>query len=232
MQLALPVEQRALSLSVVLTLVAGFCDAATFVAADELFSAHVTGNFIVFAYDVVRRADAHAWLKLVSFPVFLLSIVVGRWIARRSANRYALLVVEGSLLLSSGLVEWIFRWQRAAPGLSSLIAMTIVFALGLQNTFGRLFSKETYGPTTVMTGNVTQAILDVTELLAAPKTETARLATVKNQTVIIAGFLVGCLLGALGGRQLGLGIVAVPGAILLLFASSCSQRVPLPGEAS
>ena len=43
--------------------------------------------------------------------------------------------------------------------------MLTVFALALQNTFGRLFPKETHGPTTMMTGNVTQASLDLGNLL-------------------------------------------------------------------
>jgi uncharacterized membrane protein YoaK (UPF0700 family) len=34
--------------------VADFCDTVTFVAAGKLFSAHVTDNFIVFAYDIIN----------------------------------------------------------------------------------------------------------------------------------------------------------------------------------
>ena len=74
-------ETRIKHLSVLLTLVAGFCDTVTFVAADSLFSAHVTGNFIVFAYDIVHEVDAHAWSKLVSFPVFVAAVAAGRLVA-------------------------------------------------------------------------------------------------------------------------------------------------------
>ncbi|WP_431210426.1 DUF1275 family protein [Puia sp. P3] len=53
-----------------LVLSAGFCDAITFTKADELFSAHVTGNFILFAYDLVNEADYVTWVRLLTFPVF------------------------------------------------------------------------------------------------------------------------------------------------------------------
>ncbi len=53
-------DNRTRNISLLLTFVAGYCDTVTFVAADEVFSAHVTGNFIVLAYDVVNQTDAEA----------------------------------------------------------------------------------------------------------------------------------------------------------------------------
>ncbi|WP_163024490.1 DUF1275 family protein, partial [Pseudomonas viridiflava] len=47
--------------TLVLTIIAGYCDSITFVAADKIFSAHVTGNFIVFAYQMIKGADGDAW---------------------------------------------------------------------------------------------------------------------------------------------------------------------------
>ncbi|WP_310391305.1 YoaK family protein [Hymenobacter sp.] len=212
-------DDKVLYLSLLLTFVAGFCDTVTFIAADELFSAHVTGNFIVFAYHVVQDAATANWAKLLSFPVFVAAVVAGRWLAQKSTNHYALLLAEGGLLLTSGLLALVLAWTgTAAPWLWQLTAMTVVFALGLQNTFGKLFAKETYGPTTVMTGNVTQAALDVAERLAGPRREPGPTGSVKNQLLVIGGFLFGCLTGAIGAKLLGLWPVALPGLLLLGLA--------------
>jgi len=216
-------ETRARHLSVLLTLVAGFCDTVTFVAADSLFSAHVTGNFIVFAYDVVHHVDAHAWTKLGSFPVFVAAVAAGRWVASRAPHRYALLVWEGGLLVAAGLLvlAQVRLGPRALP-LLPLAAMLVVFAMGLQNAFGRLFAKETYGPTTVMTGNVTQATLDVVAWLRAPSPDQA--AALRRQLLVIGAFLLGCLAGAVAARLAGLSAVLGPGLALLLLAGRWHAR--------
>jgi len=212
-------EKRIKHLSLLLTLVAGFCDTVTFVAADSLFSAHVTGNFIVFAYDVVHHVDAHAWTKLGSFPVFVAAVVAGRWLGDRAQSRYALLLWEGGLLVAAGLLVLALAQggARTIP-LMQLAAMLVVFAMGLQNAFGRLFAKETYGPTTVMTGNVTQATLDVVAWLRTPTKTDAQAAALRKQFLILGAFLGGCLTGAIAARLVGLSVVLVPGAVLLALA--------------
>ncbi|UOQ52251.1 YoaK family protein [Hymenobacter cellulosivorans] len=205
-------------LSVVLTLVAGFCDTVTFVAADSLFSAHVTGNFIVFAYDAVHQVESHAWTKLCSFPVFVAAVAAGRWVGGRSQNRYALLLWEGALLVLAGLLALGLQWSgHGTAELLQAAALLVVFAMGLQNAFGRLFAKETYGPSTVMTGNVTQATLDVVAVLSAAATP-EQAGSLRKQLLVIGAFLLGCLLGAVAAKTAGLGIVAGAGLPLLGLA--------------
>ena len=217
--MVLEIETRIKHLSVLLTLVAGFCDTVTFVAADSLFSAHVTGNFIVFAYDVVHHVDAHAWTKLVSFPVFVAAVVAGRWIGGRAPSRYALLLWEaGLLLVAGGLVLTLLVLHDRTVLLMQLAAMLVVFAMGLQNAFGRLFAKETYGPTTVMTGNVTQATLDVVAWLRTPGATAEQAAGLRKQLLVIGAFLLGCLAGAIAAKLAGLVVVAGAGAALLVAA--------------
>jgi uncharacterized membrane protein YoaK (UPF0700 family) len=103
--------------TLLLCFAAGFCDTLTFVAAGEIFSAHVTGNFIVFAYDLIKHIDTHGWQKLMTFPIFVLAVMLGGRIARRSANMYTLLVLESLLLLivsgilSAALLQkWSGQW--------------------------------------------------------------------------------------------------------------------------
>ncbi|KAA6438516.1 DUF1275 domain-containing protein [Dyadobacter flavalbus] len=200
--------------TLLLSSVAGFCDTVTFVAADSVFSAHVTGNFIVFAYQMVKGSDAQAWVKLLTFPVFVLSVMVGGWMAARVNNRYTLLFTEGMILILSGIafmVLTVLEMMDAYSWMLYLLAMLVVFAMGLQNAFGKLYAKETHGPTTMMTGNVTQASLDLGGLLTGGFKDAAVFLSFKKQLSTISGFLIGCLLGALLGKDYGLAAIILPG---------------------
>lgn len=200
-----------------LTMIAGFCDTLTFVAADTIFSAHVTGNFIVFAYQIVKGYDLHAWIKLFSFPVFIAAVMTGGWIASKSKNNYSLLLWESLILICSGLTNYLLNtFEIFTTGSLYLVAMMIVFAMGLQNAFGKRFSKETFGPTTMMTGNVTQASLDIQTLVLNKFKDAATLLNFKKQLTTIFGFLIGCCLGALSGKHWGLISIIAPGILLLI----------------
>ncbi|MET0946292.1 MAG: YoaK family protein [Flavobacterium sp.] len=203
--------------TLLLTMIAGYCDTVTFVAADSIFSAHVTGNFIVFAYQIIKGSDIHAWVKLLTFPVFILAVIVGGRIALKNTNHYTILFWEGIILVLSGIAAYAFGFLEMFSEWTLYgIAMTTVFAMGLQNAFGKLYSKETYGPTTMMTGNVTQASLDLGNLLKNGVKDPETILSFKKQLVTIFGFLVGCFLGAVAGKFFGLGTLIIPGAAMII----------------
>lgn len=200
--------------TLLLSSVAGFCDTVTFVSAESIFSAHVTGNFIVFAYQMVKGSEAQAWIKLLTFPVFVLSVMVGGWMAARVKNRYTLLFTEGLILILTGVsfvVLAFFGYMDLYSWLIYLLAMIVVFAMGIQNAFGKLYAKETHGPTTMMTGNVTQASLDLGNILLSGFKQEVALASFQKQLVTLSGFLLGCILGAWLGKELGLASLILPG---------------------
>ncbi|MTH17645.1 YoaK family protein [Flavobacterium sp. LC2016-01] len=203
--------------TLLLTMIAGYCDTVTFVAADSIFSAHVTGNFIVFAYQIIKGSDLHAWIKLLTFPVFILAVITGGRIALKAANHYTVLFWEGLILVLSGIATYLFGYLDIfSEWTMYTVAMTTVFAMGLQNAFGKLYAKETYGPTTMMTGNVTQASLDLGNLLKNGLKDVDVLLSLKKQLVTIIGFLVGCFLGAVAGKFFGLGTLILPGASMII----------------
>ncbi len=203
--------------TLLLTIIAGYCDTVTFVAADSIFSAHVTGNFIVFAYQIIKGSDVHAWIKLLTFPVFILAVIVGGRIALKSVNRYTILFWEGVILVLSGIASYVFGYlENFSEWTMYAVAMSTVFAMGLQNAFGKLFAKETHGPTTMMTGNVTQASLDLGNLIKNGTNDADSLLSFKKQLVTIFGFLIGCFLGAVAGKFFGLGTLILPGAAMII----------------
>ncbi|MEO3404726.1 YoaK family protein [Mucilaginibacter sp. CAU 1740] len=213
--------------TLILSAVAGYCDTVTFVSAGSIFSAHVTGNFIVFAYQIIKGSDAQAWIKLLTFPVFIISVIIGGLIAARSVNRYKILLVEGIVLLLSGIISELFVHTDQLVWETYVVVMMVVFAMGLQNAFGKLYAKETFGPTTMMTGNVTQASLDLGNSIGSAFKDLVSVQSLKKQSVTIGGFLLGCLAGALLAKSFGLTVIVLPGAGMIICYLSTGKNEPV-----
>jgi uncharacterized membrane protein YoaK (UPF0700 family) len=153
------------NMTLLLSMVAGFTDTATFLCADNLFSAHVTGNFVVFVYNILQPAGNNAWIKMASFPVFFLSIAfAGRFLKNR-VGADGILAFEAYVLIVAGLLAFIGKAGGANNFLNFPPALLAVFAMGLQNAYGKLFPSDTLTATTVMTGNITQLSLDLANAL-------------------------------------------------------------------
>jgi len=210
-------KQNIWAVTLILTAIAGYCDTLTFVAADSIFSAHVTGNFIVFAYQLIKGTGGGDWIKLLTFPIFIFSVMVGGWIATRFVNKHFLLLCEGVILLGGGIAAYLLGYidDGVITWPMYTITMLVVFAMGLQNAYGKLFPKDTFGPTTMMTGNVTQLALDLKGVLSNGLSDTAHVTGVKNGLITIIGFLAGCCLGAYTGKLFGLVGIVLPGVCMV-----------------
>jgi uncharacterized membrane protein YoaK (UPF0700 family) len=209
--------------SIILSFVAGYADTSTFVGADGLFSAHVTGNFVILAYDIVTNQVAGSWIKLISFPVFILAVFISTQIInhvnddKKAANH--LIILEGILLMTAGLISLFYKYENADSILKDLISMQVVFAMGLQNASGRFFAKEFLAPTTVMTGNTTQFIIDIAGYLKNKNPEKQNLKLkIVHALYVILPFLFGCISGGLLTKTIGLGSAIFIGLLLLMLA--------------
>jgi len=212
--------------TLLLAFCAGFSDTATYVGGHGTFSAHVTGNFILFAYGLVHHGDATSWLKLLTFPVFVLAVAFGGRMGVKSPDGRSLLLAEAFLLLLTAVADYFLAGGEVYDQLGIFgVIMIAVFAMGLQNAFGKLFVKATYGPTTMMTGNVTQAALDLGKWAGSGFADKAIKAGLMKTLTTIGGFACGCLLGAILARRSGLMAIGFP-AILLLI--SLGRRAPAP----
>jgi len=224
-------QKRISTFTLLLSAVAGFSDTATFVSGDSIFSAHVTGNFIVFAAQVIVGSEENAWIKLVTFPVFIIAVIIGGWLAEKSNDKYFILLIESILLLLCGVAA-IFHSSLFHANINTIlycIVMMVVFAMGLQNAFGKLYAKETHGPTTMMTGNVTQASLDVGSLIRKGFAKESS-ASLKKQVYLIGGFLLGCLSGALISKAAGLISILIPAFVLMICYFSMKNNQPKSGK--
>jgi uncharacterized membrane protein YoaK (UPF0700 family) len=215
-----PPEATTLIIGPALAFTAGFADASTFVGAGGIFCSHITGNFVVLAADLARSAGARAdqWLKLATFPIFVVAVLtsarvhrsLGPDVAARSPR--ALLTVKILLFGTAAIVGGFAHASGSGPGRIAVVTL-LVTAMGIQNAMHRL--TPTFGPmTTVMTGNVTHWFVEALTPLTPEGARERRL-----RGVVIASFGVGCIVGALGVARFGFAVLVVPTAVLL-FARS------------
>jgi uncharacterized membrane protein YoaK (UPF0700 family) len=217
----------AATLGAALAFAAGFADASGFVGADGVFTAHVTGNFVVLAADLARHARTDDWLKLATFPIFVAAVIGATLAHRRMHLQHGPSAVRSLLLLEAALigaaaVVGLAHASAVAGGLRTCVVALLVTAMGAQNALHRL-NPSLGSMTTVMTGNVTQWLSE--SLQPAASRDRAKHRTL---TVVIASFAVGCAGGAWGVVHVGFGVLAVPAAILLIARSRTEESPPAP----
>ncbi|TXM70119.1 DUF1275 domain-containing protein [Methylobacterium sp. WL12] len=219
------------AIGVGLAFVAGFVDAAAFIALTGLFTAHVTGNFVLIGAELVSTSTG-VLAKLLALPTFILAVAVTRLIAlaleRRGASPLRpLLVLEAAALIAFAIVGASLSPLGSPDGAKAIgVGMLGVAAMGIQNGIGRLVIGH-LAATTVMTVNVTQAVIDLTDH-ACGKTLGAPAATRLRRTLsAVLAFAVGALAGAFGVAALSFACVLVPAVVLigLLFVP---DREPSP----
>ncbi|NTY39483.1 MULTISPECIES: YoaK family protein [Burkholderia cepacia complex] len=225
----------------ILAAVAGFVDTLSFVALFGLFTAHVTGNFVLIGAGVAGFGQG-VLLKLSVFPAFVCGVVASSLIARALSARpawqgaRALHAVQAVLLLGFCAAGVWATPVTQSDSLPVLVAGFVgTFAMGVQNAHPRVIARAGV-PNTVMTGNVTQAILDVVDLLSAGTTDSVRTtarARVAKMLPAIVAFALGAVCGALGYRHVGFWALLAPtGALAVLSAcAGLSARTVTQGDA-
>lgn len=208
-------------LSVSLSFVAGYVDTLGFVALFGLFTAHVTGNFVLIGSELAHPVYGIT-LKLLAFPAFILAVVVARLVTlgyeRRNASPLKPLLLFQAILFTLFLVAGVM----ASPIKNPDAPMTIVAgllgaaAMGIQNAQGRL-TLASLVPTTIMTGNVTQLIIDVTDCFhpVASELRTKARERIGKMLPAILAFTVGTIAGALGYVAFSFWCLLLPIVLLL-----------------
>ncbi len=205
----------------VLAFVAGFVDTLGFVALFGLFTAHVTGNFIMIGSGIAG-VNGGLLIKWLAFPAFVLGIVGARVLADRlhaqpHAVRVGVLYVMQIVLLAAFMIVGL----AAAPITNADAPLTIACGLlgaagmGVQNAHPRLTARSVVA-NTVMTGNVTQAVIDVFDLLARSTHVDRREVSERLARTLppVAAFGVGASLGAIGWLAASFWALIVPLALL------------------
>jgi uncharacterized membrane protein YoaK (UPF0700 family) len=206
----------------VLAFVAGSVDVIGFLGLDGLFTAHITGNLVVLAAHIIARGEATLAL-VISVPLFVIVLTITRLLAAglervRIPSLGVLLFVQFALLC--GFLGICFA---AGPGArvgspSMIIAgMLGVSAMAVQNALVRV-SLVGAPSTAVLTTNITLLTTDIGEIILGqdPGLIAKARQRARRTWPAVAGFLLGCALGAWCEAAIGLRALALPASFALV----------------
>lgn len=184
-----------------LSVIAGMVDLTGFFTLGNIFTAHVTGNLVLAAAAAVRGGSLNP-AQALAIPVFI-AAVAGTWLIAQASHKRGpalarLLLVVQFVLLAAVLIFSVLTKPSTNPhGLMAGIAVMIaVSAMACQYALLRLALPKVVS-TAVMTGNLTNATLTVMEIWSKRSSFMAGDAErLTGSLVLLAGFLIGCLVAA------------------------------------
>ncbi|HWW04022.1 YoaK family protein [Collimonas sp.] len=216
-------ENRKTQQAVALSFLAGYVDTVGFIALFGLFTAHVTGNFVLIGSELANPSHG-VLIKLLAFPAFIFAVALTRmavvWLERggKSPMPYLLLLQLIFLLCFMAAGYLIEPVRDARAPLALLAGVFGAASMGVQNASSRLILQH-LTPTTVMTGNVTQLVIDLVDILRAAADDNVRQRCVKFFWPVVA-FGVGAISGAFAYKYLLFLALLLPAAILAWLAGT------------
>ncbi len=200
---------------------AGYVNTLGFVALFGLLTALITGNFVLIGASLVSESSSAVLMKFLAFPAFILGIAAIRiltiWLDnKQQQNLQIQLTVLLQLVL---LVAFMVVGLVASPigkeptTLAMICGMLGAAAMGAHSAYTRLLLPH-LAPTSMMTGNVTQIVLDLIELMSG-KGDAATKNRVFKSFWPIAAFATGALVAGFCYMQAGFWALLVPIGILL-----------------
>lgn len=210
------------TLSHILGFNAGYVDTAGFLALGGLFTAHVTGNFVTLGAALIQ-GNSGAVSKLLALPVFCLAVVLARLgsnalVARQKPPMRSLVAVKVLLLVVAAVLMIVygpFKDGDQPPAFAA--GMLMICAMAVQNAMQRMHLPQ-LPPSTLMTGNTTQVMIDLADLFKGVQGDERRSVIARLQKMLpaIGTFALGCALGALGYVWLGMWSFALPPVLALV----------------
>ncbi|HEX8417199.1 MAG TPA: YoaK family protein [Methylobacterium sp.] len=203
-----------------LAFTAGFVDAAAFIALAGLFTAHVTGNFVLIGAELISTSVG-VIAKVCALPAFILAVAVTRLFAlaleQRGFGPLRYLLGFEALVLAAfgGFGVWLAPFTSPDSVAAVSVGMLGVTAMGIQNAIGRLALGH-LAATTVMTVNVTQTVLDAVDLWRGKPGDAGQTrARLRRMLPAVVAFAVGALAGAFGVAAWSFWCLAVPVVVLV-----------------
>ena len=193
-------EVQASRQAVALGLLAGYVDTLGFVALFGLFTAHVTGNFVLIGSELARPSGNSVLIKFLAFGAFVAGVAATRLyiLSLERRGTAPLRPVFGLQLVL--LIGFMLAGLAAGPltvsdtPLALLAGAVGAAAMGVQNAAAKLLLSS-LTPTTVMTGNVTQLVIDLVDVARGGADQAIHRRCAKFLWPILA-FGAGCIGGA------------------------------------
>jgi uncharacterized membrane protein YoaK (UPF0700 family) len=199
---------------------AGYVDTFGFTALFGLFTAHVTGNFVLIAVSLADTRQTPSLLKLLAFPAFILGVAAARLLVANGERRGVAATKPAYLLQLVLLLGFMVCGMLAEPvgksasSLAMAAGLLGAAAMGAHSAASKLLLSH-LAPTSMMTGNVTQLVIDTVDRLRGAADAATRARCAKFFWPILA-FALGCGAAAFAYLAVGFVALAVPVAILCL----------------
>ena len=199
---------------------AGYVDTLGFIALFGLFTAHVTGNFVLIAVAMADPAQTPSLLKLLAFPAFILGVAAARLLVANCERRGASAVKPSYLLQLVLLIGFMACGMLAEPvgrnvgALAMAAGLLGAAAMGAHSAASKLLLTH-LAPTSMMTGNVTQLVIDATDWLRGAADGATKARCGKFFWPVVS-FALGCAAAAFAVLAFGFIALVVPVAILCL----------------
>ena len=210
-------------LPAMLSLIAGAVDVICFLALGGLFTAHITGNFVILAAHYATGGFSQVG-PLLSIPIFLAVLYVVSLAAEAIKNnglsaRRPLLTLQAALLTACLALSLKFSpFPNADSPTAVFVGMLAVAAMATQNVLSTL-GLPGVPSTAVMTTNIVHFMVDLATLTRKRNAQDT-IARAKHRSSItfqcVIGFLVGCIAGAILEMRFSLNALAFPVALAIL----------------
>jgi len=213
-------------LVVLLSFIGGYVDTFGFIALFGLFTAHITGNFVLIG-SMLAHPTPGVVLKLMAFPAFILSVVMTRVIiinyekAQRSPLRVLFSVqvvfLIGFMLVGVMAPHPIDSDKELLPILAGMLGAA---AMAIQNAGSRT-TLDSLVPTTVMTGNVTNMIIDLVDIFYGKNNghKAQAVSRLRQLAPAIVAFFIGAISAAGGYIFLAFWGLLLPIVLLLILTA-------------
>lgn len=223
----------------VLSFIAGFVDSAGVICLFGLMPAHITGYLVTagqfHTLDVEAAVGGPHGSRILLVAVFMVAVVtttiVHRWLEAWFRHGQTPSLVLCALSLSAlAILGCTYGCDAKSPAdfATTILSAAAITCMAVQNTLLRI-SNSGLPPTTVMTGNAVQVLVDVTDLISLSSRQAPQGGERKERLVRygtpLAGFCIGIGVGSFAALTCGFHCFMLPtaGAIILAVLSWRSE---------
>ena len=192
--------ERRNALAALLSAIAGAVDVIGFQRLG-LFTAHITGNVVVVAAELVSGGPPRR-LQILAIPVFVVAVAatwaIAKGLGHRGTELLRPLLVVQCLLIAGVLLMSLMDRNDANRDASvkSLAAMLAVSAMACQFATLRI-ALPGVTSTSVMTGNLTQIVVSAFDMASSKQSIDGAQGQLAAAGRSFVGFVFGCATGAL-----------------------------------
>lgn len=217
-------ERKPYLMIAMLSFIGGYVDTFGFIALFGLFTAHITGNFVLMGATMVHPMQG-GLLKFLAFPAFLLGVAISRVIVldydRRRRSPLKILFILQVILLTGFMIAGSmapFPLESDKDTAAIIAGMLGAAAMAVQATGGRT-TLTSFVHTSMMTGNVTHMFIDIVDIVYSGDAELKQRARrrLRQLTPAVTAFLLGAISAAFGYMNFSYWSLCLPIALLLIL---------------